>query len=336
VDSCGSEQAVESGVQTHSTSYRLRNWRDYNASLIARGSLTLWIEEDLDAWWLEKQKTGKPGASPTFSEKAIQACLSLRLLLHLPLRQTQGFIGSLFGLTQQALPVPDYTTLSRRQKGLPVCLPVRPSERPRHIVLDSTGLKVFGEGEWKVRKHGKGRRRVWRKIHLSVDEASGEVLAVVMSEGDAADGPHLPRLVQESQQAGGPIGQSSADGAYDSWDNDAFLTQQGIVSTIPPRAGSKIRQHGNSKNAPLQRDQNLRQIRRLGRRGWARVWGYSRRSLAETQMMRQKRILGGCLLSRGTANQWVECQLRCAVLNRLTHLGMPDSYKSMKDRVGAA
>jgi hypothetical protein len=322
-------------VQTHSTTYRLRNWREYNASLIARGSLTLWIEDDLEQWWLEKQKSGKPGASPTFSEKAIQACLSLRLLLKLPLRQTQGFVGSLFGLTQQALPVPDYTTLSRRHKGLLVGLPVCASQCPRHIVLDSTGLKVFGEGEWKVKKHGSGKRRVWKKLHLSVDEASGEVLAAVMSEGDAADGPHLPELVRESQRVGGAIGQASGDGAYDSWDNDGFLTEQGIVSTIPPRAGSKIRQHGNSKSAPLQRDQNLRQIRRLGRRGWARASGYSRRSLAETQMMRQKRILGGNLLSRGSASQWVECQLRCAVLNRLTHLGMPESYAWVKEQAGA-
>ena len=324
-------------MQTPSTTYRLRNWKDYNASLIARGSLTLWIDEDIEDWWREKQKTGKPGASPTFSEKAIQACLSLRLLLKLPLRQTQGFLNSLFRLTQQErLPVPDYTTLSRRQRGLPVRLPVQPSERPRHIVLDSTGLKVFGEGEWKVRKHGKGKRRVWRKLHLSVDEASGEVLGVRMTEGDAADGPHLPTLVRESQRVGGRIGQASGDGAYDSWDNDAFLTQQGIVSTIPPRSGSKIRQHGNSKCAPLQRDESLRGIRRLGRRGWASASGYTRRCLAETQMMRQKRILGGSLLSRGSASQSVECQLRCALLNRLTHLGMPESYAVVKEPAGAA
>ena len=323
-------------MQTHSTVYRLRNWKDYNASLIKRGSLTLWFEEDIQDWWLEREKTGKPGASVTYSEKAIQACLSLRLLLKLPLRQTQGFLASLFRLTQQTLPVPDYTTLSRRQKGLLARLPVCPSERPRHIVLDYTGLKVFGEGEWKVPKHGKGRRRVWRKLHLSVDEKSGEVLAVRMSEGDAADGPYLPELVRESQRVGGTIGQASADGAYDSWDNDAFLTEQGIVSTIPPRSGSKIRQHGNSKQAPLQRDESLRGIRRLGRRGWAKASGYTRRCLAETQMMRQKRILGGCLLSRGSASQWVECQLRCAVLNRLTHLGMPDSHAVVREQARAA
>lgn len=232
--------------------------------------------------------------------------------------------------TGWSLPVPDYTTLCRRQKSLPVRLPVRPSEQARHVVLDSTGLKVFGEGEWKVRKQGVGKRRVWKKLqkklHLSVDEATGEVLGVEMSEGDAADGPYLPSLVQQSQQTGGPIKQASADGAYDSWDNDRFLTERGIISTIPPRAGSKIRQHGNCHTAPLQRDENLRGLRRLGRSVWAKVSGYSRRCLAETQMMRQKRLLGACLLARTEAAQRIECRLRCAVLNRLTQEGMPDTY----------
>ena len=308
------------------SAYRLRNWRDYTASLERRGSLTLWIEEDVAAWWLSPEKNGKPGASRTYSDQAIEACLSLRVLLKLPLRQTQGFVRSLMCLAGLSLPVPDYTTLCRRQKTLPVALPVRPREAARHIVLDSTGLKVFGEGEWKVRKHGRATRRVWRKIHLSVDETTGEVLAVQMTQGDAADGPQLPLLVQESQHSGGRIAQASADGAYDSWDNDAFLWGQGIVSTIPPRQGSKIRRHGNRRAEPLQRDANLRWIRQKGRRGWRLESGYSRRALAETQMMRQKGILGAALLSRQEQNQTVECRLRCAVLNRLTQQGMPDSY----------
>ncbi len=232
----------------------------------------------------------------------------------------------LAGLT---VPVPDYTTLCRRQRNLRVVLSVRPREQARHIVLDSTGMKVFGEGEWKVKKHGKVTRRVWRKIHLAVDETTGEVLAVRMSEGDAADGPQLPLLVKESQQNGGRIKQTSADGAYDSWDNDTFLTEQGIVSTIPPRKGRKIRQHGNCKTDPLQRDENLRWIRQKGRRGWRLESGYSRRALAETHMMRQKRVLGAALLCRQEQNQVVECRLRCAVLNRLTQQGMPDSYPSL-------
>jgi hypothetical protein len=314
-------------VKTVSTSYRLRNWSDYNRSLVGRGSLTLWIEESLSEVWLSQTQSGKRGASQTYSDRAVEICLSIRTLLHLPLRQTEGFVGSLLSLAGLPLPVPDYTTLSRRLKDLRVSLAVTPSRKPRHIVLDSTGLKVFGEGEWKVRKHGKDKRRTWKKLHLSVDEASGEVLAVEMTDGDAADGPLLPELVAESYQEGGSeIGQSSADGAYDSWDNDQFLTELGIKSTIPPRKSSKIRQHANCPEPPLQRDENLRMIRKVGREQWAKESQYTRRCLAETQMMRQKKILGGSLASRCQPNQVAECRLRCAILNRLTRLGMPDAY----------
>ena len=316
------------GVKQQKPTYRLRNWKDYNASLTRRGSLTLWIEEDIATLWLCTKPSGKPGASRAYTDRAIEICLSLRVLLGLPLRQTEGFVGSLLCLAGLSLPVPDYSTLCRRQPSLPVALPVRPRERAqaRHVVLDSTGLKVFGEGEWKVKKHGKAGRRVWKKIHLSVDEATGEVLGVLVSAGNAADGPLLPALIEQSQQTGGAIAQASADGAYDSWDNDAFLTEQGIVSTIPPRKGSKIRQHGNCQAEPLQRDQNLRQIRQKGRGQWRLESGYSRRALAETHMMRQKRILGAALLGRKQSNQSVECRLRCAILNRLTQQGMPHSY----------
>ncbi len=286
------------------------------------------MEEDLADWWLSQEKSGKPGASRSYSDKAIEACLSLQVLLKLPLRQTQGFVRSLMCLAGVPLPVPDYTTLCRRQRSLRVALPVRPRAVARHIVLDSTGLKVFGEGEWKVRKHGKAGRRVWKKVHLSVDEATGEVLAVEMTDGDAADGPYLPCLVQQSEEAGGRVQQASADGAYDSWANDRFLSERGIVSTIRPREGSRIRQHGNAKARPLQRDENLRAIRRWGRSAWAKASGYSRRCLAETHMMRQKRLLGACLLGRTEEAQRIECRLRCAVLNCLTQQGMPDSYPS--------
>ena len=295
-----------------------------------RGSLTLWVDDEISSWWLCPDLSGRPGASETYSDRAIEACLSLRILLRLPLRQTEGFVRSILCLMGLPLMVPDYTTLARRQKTLPVALPVRPSDRGagRHIVIDSTGLKIFGEGEWKVRKHGKerGKRRVWRKLHVSVDEKTGEVTGVTMTVGDAGDGPELRELIQQSQQNGGRIAQVSADGAYDSWEIDRLLTEQGIVSTIPPRKGSKIKQHGNSRKVPLQRDENLRQIRKVGRENWAKESGYTRRSLAETHMMREKRMLGPGLMSRTTEAQTTECRLRCAVLNRLAHQGMPDSY----------
>lgn len=318
-------------MKPQKSTYRLRNWRDYSASLVRRGSLTLWLDANLPDLWLCSERAGEAGASRLYSDHAIEICLSLRVLFRLPLRQTEGFVRSLLclaGLPFSTLPVPDYTTLCRRQKDLEIALPVRASGKARHLVIDSTGLKVYGEGEWKVRTHGKDRRRVWKKLHLSVDEASGEVLALEMTGGDVADGPLLPQLVRESRQVGGDVAQASADGAYDSWSNDRFLTEQGIVSTIPPRKGSRIRQHGNRRQVPpLQRDENLRRIRRWGRARWARASGYSRRALSETQMMRQKRILGASLASRAEQNQVVECRLRCAILNKMTHLGMPDSYR---------
>jgi hypothetical protein len=200
-------------------------------------------------------------------------------------------------------------------------------------VIDSTGLKVYGEGEWKVCQHGVGKRRTWRKLHLSVDADTGEILACQMTEGDAADGPLLPALVEASQAAGGKLVSASADGAYDSWENDAFLASRGIEALIPPKKDSVIRKRKKAGVVPLPRDERLRAIRALGggnveygRRRWALASGYSRRSLVETAMMRQKTILGAALRSRLEGSQRCECLLRCRVLNQLTGLGMPDSY----------
>jgi hypothetical protein len=194
-------------VTKQRTEYRLRNWNQYNRSLVQRGSLTLWIEEDLQERWLRKDKSGKKGASLLYTDFAITLCRSLGIVLRLPLRQSSGLIGSLLALAKLDLPVPDYSTLSRRSRQIAVDLGVARSagsdraQEPRHLVIDSTGLKVFGEGEWKVRQHGVGKRRTWRKLHLSVDADTGEILAALTTEGDAADGPLLPHRVQQSQAA---------------------------------------------------------------------------------------------------------------------------------------
>ena len=254
-------------MTTKTTEYRLRNWNQYNRSLVQRGSLTLWIEEGIQDKWLHDNRTGKPGASPLYTDFAITICRSLGIVLRLPLRQSIGLVGSLFALAKLDLPVPDYSTLSRRSRELAVDLCVRRSELPagpRHLVIDSTGLKVYGEGEWKVRQHGVGKRRTWRKLHLSVDADTGEILAALMTEGDAADGPLLPTLVEESAKVGGKVDTARADGAYDSWENDAFLAAQGIVALIPPKKGSVIRQRKKAGVAPLPRDERLRAIRALG------------------------------------------------------------------------
>ena len=307
------------------TTYRLRNWNQYTNALKQRGSLTFHFADDVTDGWLNPNKTGKPGASNTYCDLAIQACLSIKILFRLPLRQVQGFVESVLGLLGLDLPTPDYSTLSRRQRSLAMALPRSGSrDEPIHVVIDSTGLKVFGEGEWQVKKHGASKRRTWRKLHLGVDEATGEIVAVVTSAADVADGTAFADVLAQVE---GTIRQCSCDGAYDWWDIWEAIAARGAIATIPPRTGAVIRQHGNCKAAaPLPRDQGLRAIRRGGLRRWKQQSGYSRRSLAETAMMRHKVLFGAGLSSRTLASQAVECRLRCVLLNRFTALGMPDSY----------
>ena len=186
--------------------YRLRNWSEYNAALIKRGSLTVWIEEAALESWLEAHKSGRRGASRTYSDAAIQAILRLKALYHLPLRGAQGFAQSILALMGLALPVPhdstlSYSTLSRRktfQVGLELVMPRLRRGEAIHLVVDSTGCKVYGEGECKVRLHGKSKRRTWRKLHLGVDEQTGEIVAAVVSGNDVSDSEALPQLLEQA------------------------------------------------------------------------------------------------------------------------------------------
>ena len=191
-------------------------------------------------------------------------------------------------------------------------------------MIDSSGFKVYGEGEWKVRQHGWSKRRTWRKLHLGVDEATGEIVAAVASEAGVSDDNALPDIVAQVE---GEIRQVSADGAYDKRQCYDALAERGATAVIPPRRDAKIWQHGNCTGAPWQRDENLRAIRRQGRRRWKQDSGYHRRSLAETTFFRCKTIFGPTLRARAFAQQATELFLKAAALNRMTHLGMPDSYR---------
>jgi hypothetical protein len=153
--------------------YRIRNWKAYNQALKQRGSLTIWLEQDTIAAWKNQERNGLPGRDHTYAETAILTILTLKAVFHLPLRATEGLTASILQLARIELPIPDYSTLSRRRKTLEVPLVVERRE-VRHIVVDSSGLKVYGEGEWKVRKHGWSKRRTWRKIHIGVDETTQE------------------------------------------------------------------------------------------------------------------------------------------------------------------
>jgi hypothetical protein len=190
-------------------------------------------------------------------------------------------------------------------------------------VLDSSGFKVYGEGEWKVRQHGWSKRRTWRKLHLGIDEATGEIVAAVASEAGVTDDDVVPELVDQVER---PIYQVSADGAYDKRKWYEALEATGAKVTIPPRRDAKIWQHGNRDGEPWQRDENLRAIRRVGRERWKKESGYHRRSLAETAIFRLKTLFGAALRSRNLAQQATELFLRARALNRMTRLGMPESY----------
>jgi DDE family transposase len=285
----------------------------------------MWINDAILRAWRNTESTGKRGHPQDYTDTAILTMATVQEIYHLPLRQTEGLMGSIKTLLTLEVPVPDHSTLSRRRATLAVTLPRTRGKEALHLVVDSTGVKVFGEGEWKVRQHGYTRRRTWRKVHLGVDEASGEIVAAVVTTNSFSDGQILPDLLA---QVDATLVQVSGDGGYDRRNcYDAIRTRQ-ARATIPPQRNAKIWQHGNTKAERLGRDQNLRRIRQVGRATWKRESGYHRRSLAETAMFRLKSIFGDRVAARSFAGQAAQVLVRCATLNRLTRLGMPDSYKA--------
>jgi IS5 family transposase len=304
-------------------SYRLRNWKQYNSALVQRGSLTLWVSDDLLKTWRNTEKTGKCGRPRTYSDTAVLCMATLKEVYHLPLRATQGLLLSIMKLLGLDLPVLDYSQLSRRCATLEVALPRRQNNQPLHLVVDSTGVKVFGEGEWKVRQHGYTKRRTWRKLHLGANEMSGEIVAAVVTTNNVADSQVLEDLLQQVEEE---IEQVSGDGSYDNRDCYKAISKRKAKAAIPPRRNARIWQHGNSKQERLNRDENLRRIRQVGRKQWKKESGYHRRSLAETQMYRVKTIFGERVSARQIGGQATQVLIRCAALNQMTHLGMPDSY----------
>jgi len=305
------------------TQYRIRNWPAYNAALIGRGSLTLWVDDEAIRSWRYTGPTQR-GAQYRYADAAITCVLTLRAVYHLALRAAEGLTQSVLALLEVALPVPSYSTLSRRAAEVAVALGALPRSGPMHLVIDASGFKVYGEGEWKVRQHGWSKRRTWRKLHLGVDEATGEIVAAVASEAQVSDAAAVPDLLE---QVAGEIGQVSADGAYDQRRCYEALEECGAKAVIPPRRDAKIWQHKSCAGAPWQRDENLRAIRHQGRRRWKQESGYHRRSLAETTFFRLKTLFGPALHSRKFPQQATELFLKAAALNRMTHLPMPESYR---------
>ena len=305
------------------TLYRVRNWSAYEQALVQRGSITFWLSDDIEQSWLyegEKQR----GSQFDYSDKAIEIMLTLKEVFHLTNRGVEGFVRSLFQIMKISLPVPDHSTLSRRGKTLKVKMPKKASGST-NLVLDSTGLKIYGEGEWKVRKHGYSKRRTWRKLHLGADPKNGEIQAVLLTENSISDDATVKELLEQIEQE---LLACAADGAYDKRKVYDALNEHspGVEILIPPRKNARIWQHGNSKTEPLKRDENLRYIREHGRQQWKKDSKYHMRSLAETAMFRLKTFFGDELSARLLETQTTQALIRCLVLNKMTHLGMPESF----------
>ena len=304
--------------------YRVKNWSEYEKALVQRGSITFWLSDDIKQNWLyvgEKQR----GSQFDYSDKAVEIMLTLKEVFHLTNRGVEGFVRSLFQMMKIDLPVPDHSTLSRRGKTLKVKLSKQASGS-LNLVLDSTGLKIYGEGEWKVRKHGCSKRRTWRKLHLGADPESGEIQAVCLTENKVSDDAAVKELLEQIEQT---LLACAADGAYDKRKVYDALNRHSpeVEILIPPRKNARIWQHGNSKAERLKRDENLRYIRKHGRRQWKDDSGYHMRSLAETAMFRLKTIFGGELSARLLETQTTQALIRCWALNKMTYLGMPESYQ---------
>lgn len=309
----------------NSSGYKIKNWSAYNQALKQRGSLEIWIDKKMESLWYYQ---GKPqrGSQYKYSDVCIEIASILREIYHLPYRQLEGFLCSLIKQLRWQVEVPDYTVINRRRKALPVQLTNSHGKKgdKKYIVIDSTGLKVYGEGEWKVRQYGWSKYRTWMKIHVAVDEDTAMIESCVTTTNKIDDAAMVKPLLEQIKATVDKIG---ADGAYDKRKVYKELAKRKIKPIIPPRKGARIEKHGNQQGQPLARDKNIRAIRKFGRKQWKQKTNYHRRNTAENTMYRYKLIFGGKLNSRIIQQQEMEVKIKCKILNKMTKLGMPDTYK---------
>lgn len=312
----------QSKKKNNQKKYKVRNWKEYNDSLVERGNIEFWMDPKTLKKWKAKLQ-GKKGRAQLYTDLSITVTLQFGKVFHQKLRQTEGLLKSIFKTANIELPVPDYSTLSKRGGNLIIALPKSHKDKVV-LILDSTGLKVYGDGEWKVRQHGISKRRTWRKMHLAISP-DGEIRAVEITGNGIADCAVAPRLLNQEQA---DIQTVLGDGGYDRRKVYNACQKRGVKNiVIPPQKNAKIFHHGNTKSIPPHpRDENLRAIRESTRKKWKEKTGYHIRSLIENAMFRFKTIFGDKLNARNFKNQITECMLSLSALNKMTKLGMPDSY----------
>lgn len=304
--------------------YTLRNWSEYNNSLKSRGKISICLSDDVESMWYHEGKKLK-GRQKTYSDVCMELCLLIKCMYGLAYRQIEGFLLDLFSLLDTDLSVPSYTQMQRRSSALDVGLRTRASSSSGgcDIVLDSTGLKVYGEGEWKVRKHGAGKRRTWRKLHMASDGLRLEIISCALTDNKTDDAAAGIGLMEESTKAVS-VESVSADGAYDATKFRTCLDKE-IDQRIPPPTHAVLAK--KDKEVLAQRDVAVQRIAEVGRKAWKQETGYHIRSKSEVNMYRYKKIFGGMMYARKALYQKTEALIKCKILNQFVDLGMPKSYK---------
>ena len=318
------------------------NWAEYDRALVRRGDLTIWFTPEVVAAW-QPPGDGIRGGRRRYSDVAIEAALTLRLLFGLPWRQTEGLLASIFSLLDLGLKAPDHTTLSRRSSGLRVELHRLPRTEPVHLIIDATGLGIVGQGQWAAAKWGERGRRGWKKLHVAVDE-TGRVLAADLTDRAVPDAVALPGLMGAITD---PVRRLTADGGYDTHDVYAAAGARGARVVVPPRRDAVV----SGDPVFADRDAHIETIADAGRRRWRVEAGQHAQARAEdarqeperrcpqgspeglvrdgpgNTFFRYKRVFSGRLRARGEPAPRNEVFIACNVLNRMTELGMPHSER---------
>lgn len=299
--------------------HRVTNSAAYDAALRQRGSLTVWFTDTAIAAWKAAPRTTR-GVQPRYSALAIAAALTLRAVFRLALRQTEGLIGSIIALLGLDLAVPDHTTMSRRAESLDVVC-ARPGSGPVHLLVDSTGLKLCGSGEWLLEKHGTKTRRSWRKLHIAVDADTGQIEAATLTTSDVDDASQVGALLN---QVDGPVTSFTADGAYDQDGvyGEVVARHSEASVVVPPRSSAVP--SATAQTAPTKRDRHLQIIAERGRMAWQKAAGYNWRALVEADISRFKRVTGDGLRSRTDQRRRSEVAIAVKALNRMLELGRPE------------
>jgi IS5 family transposase len=303
----------------YKTKYRVSNWAEYDRALVRRGDITLWISEDAIASW-KPAPSGKRGAQRKFSDRAIETALTLRNVFQLPLRQAEGFLRSVLSLMGVNLEAPDHTTLSRRSQRLDVALHLTYTKKPIHLIVDSTGLSIVGEGEWAAAKHGGRGRRAWKKLHLGVDRF-GVIVAEVLTDGNVDDAKTALDLIDAVEDN---IASLTADAAYDTHAiYDAAAARRAKVVVPPVKSSTRAHRRRSRSSA---RDRTIMRVKEIGRHRWKKESGYHRQARVENTFFRYKSIVGDRLRARHPKSQEVEAIIACNILNRMIAIGRPESF----------